>query len=89
MRTSIKIQIVDASGNVVDFNSTPLSKYEPANKDDSGSPAYYGFVDISGNWYIMKDTSGAYTFYAGTSDYATNWTNRATITPYQRFDLVF
>jgi hypothetical protein len=51
--------------------------YMVANIDNSGDPKYYGFEDASGNYYIMKETGGAYTYTAGTSGYSTAWTNRA------------
>lgn len=68
-----------------------LGNYKAANMDTS-TPAYYGFVDKDGNWYIMKEaTSGSvktYTYCKGTSGYATAWTNRATQT-YDTYDNTF
>lgn len=56
---------------------------------DESTPDYYGFVDVAGNWYILKIDGNSYT-YAGsnnnsayaptTASYATAWTNRASLT---------
>ena len=50
---------------------------------DNSEPAYYGFQARDGTWYILRATTSGATvsrLYArGTSDYSTNWTNRATL----------
>jgi hypothetical protein len=58
----------------------PLVGYQPSDTDTVSSPAYFGFVKKTGKWYIMKETSGAYRYCVGGGDYATNWTNRASLT---------
>lgn len=59
----------------------PTDVYALSNIDDSTTTEYYGYEDADGNWYIKKlDTSNAITFAAGTSNYATAWTNRASQT---------
>ena len=51
---------------------------------DNSSPAYYGFEARDGSWYIMQSTTTgaviARRYAQGASGYATNWTNRATLT---------
>lgn len=64
-----------------------LDDYKIGNIDTS-TPAYYGFTDKDGNWYIMKNDSGAYTYVKGASGYTTAWTNRATQT-YDYFYNIF
>jgi len=59
--------------------------YEIANEDVAGSPEYYGFVNSSGNWYILKVNAGAYTYTRGNTVFSTNWTGRAGLT-YSTFD---
>ena len=55
--------------------------YNIANKDDDGTPNYYGFEDSTGAWYIMRETVSAgndiYEYIKGDSDYSTSWTGRA------------
>lgn len=66
--------------------------YAASDVDDAAVPNYYGFVDKNGAWYILQeDVSGGVTQYRyakGSSDYATNWTNRAGLT-YALFNEVF
>lgn len=58
-----------------------LSKYYFADKDESGTPQYYGATDINGAWYILKVNGNAIGRYAtGASGYTTGWTNRASLT---------
>lgn len=52
--------------------------------DEAGSPAYYGFSNKDGAWYIIKNTSDTTFRYASKQstglDYAAAWTNRASLT---------
>lgn len=69
---------------VANTPTDPLIKYNPADLDDVPAVQYFGYTDNSGAWYVKRiDTSVApktirYSF--GQSDYATNWTNRASLT---------
>lgn len=55
--------------------------------DEAGNPAYYGFANRSGAWYIMQNT-GDTTFRLATRqsvsdayrDYAAAWAARASLT---------
>jgi hypothetical protein len=60
------------------FLQSSLS-YKITDIDDSADPSYYGFVEKDGRWFIMQrtDATGSYRYMAGSSDYATNWGNRA------------
>ncbi|HHD92284.1 MAG TPA: hypothetical protein ENL06_01500 [Candidatus Portnoybacteria bacterium] len=68
-------------------NVSIIDIYHISDIDDS-SPAYYGFVDKDGNWYIMKEDTGTYRYCKGTTDYSTNWSNRASLT-YDYYDNIF
>ena len=59
------------------------------NDIDESDPNYYGFTDESGAWFIMREqTSGAYRYTQGSTDYSTNWTNRASQS-YNTYDVTF
>ena len=82
-------KIVNKDGSVVNF--MVLDGFALSDADES-SPAYYGYVDVDGNWYIMKatvvGTVTSYTYASGTSGYATARTNRASQT-YKTFNAEF
>jgi len=85
-RTNSKMIMTDTLGN--QQLADVLAGYETANIDEASDPAYYGFTDTVGNWFIRKITSGASTFVRGTTNYSTNWTNRVGLS-YGTFDSVF
>ena len=66
----------------IDIESSILSSYEPTRTDDSTTTQYFGFIKTDGSWYIMKidSTTGIIIYTNGTTDFTTNWTNRATLT---------
>lgn len=62
--------------------------YKISEIDDS-SPAYYGFIDKTGKWFITKEeSSGAYRYTRGDTDFSTSWPNRASLT-YDYYDAIF
>jgi hypothetical protein len=65
----------------------PFSKYKCSDLEEDVT-SYYGFIDASGNWFIMQVTSTAIRFCKGTSSYSTNWTGRAGLT-YGYYDAIF
>lgn len=83
------INLKDVAGNKIDpAFSTPTDGYKISQIDDA-TPSYYGFVEKTGKWFIMKDDgAGAYRYTKGDSDFSTNWTNRASLT-YGYFDSIF
>jgi len=85
-RTNSKTILSDSYGN--EQKSNVLNGYTQGVYEASGDPAYYGFIDTEGNWYIQKITAGASTYSRGTSNFATNWTGRAALT-YYTFDQAF
>ncbi|OGD83148.1 hypothetical protein A2572_03825 [Candidatus Collierbacteria bacterium RIFOXYD1_FULL_40_9] len=84
------VSIKNSSGVKIDpAEAHPTDGYKITEIDDTSSPAYYGFVKKSGNWYIMReDSSGAYRYTKGTTSFSTNWTNRASLT-YDYFNSIF
>lgn len=81
--------LCDASGRLITDN--PLSGYKVSDEDGS-SPAYYGYINSAGGWYIIKATTAgsviSYRYAAGASDYTTNWTGRTGLT-YNYFNVEF
>ena len=68
--------------NELQFYASKLGNYMISDVDDASNPKYYGFADREGGWYILKEdtTDKTYRYCKGTSDYTTNWTNRASST---------
>ena len=66
----------------------PLSCYQPANRDETGSPCYYGYIDAFGSWCIMQDDgiNGITKFAFGTKDYTDYWDAKADLT-YEYFNV--
>lgn len=83
------VTLKDTAGNKIDpAVKQPTDGYNITDIDDS-TPAYYGFVDKDGNWFIQKEgTSGDYRYVKGSSSYTSNWSNRASLS-YDYFSNVF
>jgi hypothetical protein len=85
------VALKDSSGNKIDpAERQPTDGYKITDIDDS-SPAYYGFVNKNGAWFIQREgVSGDYRYIRGSSNYSTNWTNRTSPSlTYDYFDNVF
>jgi hypothetical protein len=84
------VGVKDSSGNKIDpAEKKPTDGYSISELDDSSSPSYYGFVHKNGSWYISRESAtGTYRYSKGSSDFSTNWTNRASLS-YNTFDVVF
>ena len=83
------VAIKDSSDSKIDpAIKSPIDAYGVTQIDDS-SPAYYGFVNKDGAWYITKeDSAGAYRYNKGVASFTSNWSNRAALT-YDYFDAIF
>ncbi|MGB4965993.1 MAG: hypothetical protein WBO77_02710 [Microgenomates group bacterium] len=83
------IGVKDSSGTLIDpSEKQPTDGYNISQVDDE-IPSYYGYVNKTGAWYIVKeDATGAYRYVKGASSFSTNWTNRASLT-YDYFDSIF
>lgn len=72
----------------------PLAAYKAADIPTVAEAAddikYYGFIDHSGSWYILRtvDSSGTQRFARGSSNYDTAWAARVSQI-YTYYDLVF
>jgi hypothetical protein len=78
-----------------------LSDYDSGWDKFKGNYSHTGYVNSDGQWYIEQETEvnevpfadeaiwiTAYRFAKGDTDYATNWTNRASLT-YNYYDVVW
>jgi hypothetical protein len=68
------VAVKDSSGTVIDpAEKQPTDGYRISRLDDS-DPAYYGFTNKDGGWFIMKEDSlGNYTYVVGSSGFDTTW----------------
>jgi hypothetical protein len=84
------VALKDTSGTKIDpAEKQPTDGYTISEIDDDAFPNYYGFVHKSGAWYIAKEEStGAFRYYKGASDFSTGWANRVGYT-YGYFDDIF
>jgi hypothetical protein len=77
-------EILNESKTIATNQLAALAGYKPSDIDTSTSTQYFGYIDYNGNWYIIKfDTIANTIRYAAGStsnSYATNWTNRTTLT---------
>jgi len=96
-KTNVRYLKVLDDGTVVAM-SNPTQLYKVADTDDpeTGNNSginYFGFVDVNGNWYILKeDLTGAtasYRYIKGSSGYPTNWTNRVSLVGWDYFYNIF
>jgi len=67
-----------AVDDLEEYTLDQLLQYKMSDYDDDSGTVYIGYVDKDGNWFIKKvDTSnGQVRYVAGTSGYATAWSNR-------------
>ena len=95
-KTNVRYLKVLDDGTVVAM-ANPTQLYKAADTDDpeTGNNSginYYGFVDVDGNWYILKEDltggTGTYRYIKGSGSYTTNWTGRAGLT-YDYFFNIF
>lgn len=85
------------------YNAAPMDIYfkfemfKPSDTevpDDGNGPNYYGFVSLSGQYYILRETISGflttleYYFPVPAGVYATDWAARSGLT-YSRYDLAF
>lgn len=84
------IGLKDSTGTRIDpAEKQPTDGYKITEIDDASLPAYYGFVNKTGAWFIQREgSSGDYRYVRGSSGFSTNWTNRASLS-YDYFDNVF
>jgi len=74
--TGGRMPVAPSSGG--DKNDTrPTDDYQ-ITEIDEGEVAYYGFTDMGGAWFIMKENSdtGSFRYYQGDKGFSQNWNNR-------------
>lgn len=68
--------MIPADGETTASGLLPTDKYRISEIDDS-KIAYYGFTDLKGGWFIMKeDEEGSFRYTKGESNFAGNWARR-------------
>ncbi len=84
------ISVKDSGGTKIDpAIKSPTDGYAIANIDSASYPAYYGFVNKDGGWYIMRENpQNTFQYSSGGSSFSTNWTGRAGLS-YASFDTTF
>lgn len=96
-KTNVRFLKVLDDGTVVTM-SNPTQFYRIADTDDpttgnNSGVNYYGFTDLDGNWYILKEdltgATGTYRYIKGATNYSTNWTNRGTLVGWDYFHNIF
>lgn len=81
---------VNSDGEIITGGGTSATVYKLSDEDSASDPAYYGYLDADGGWYILKitESTGTYRYVKGASDYSTAWTDRASQT-YVYYDSAF
>jgi len=83
------VETESLSGAAIRQVMSSVDKWQISDVDESVDPKYYGFLDASGAWYILQNTSGtSFRYVMGIADYTTSWTNRASLT-YDYYNLIF
>jgi hypothetical protein len=84
------VSLKDANGAKINpAERQPTDGYKISQLDDNNYPYYYGYINSTGAWYIMReDESSNYRYVKGSSNFSLNWTGRGALT-YDYFDSVF
>lgn len=82
--------LTDASGNRINPAQQKVTdNYSITEIDDSAATAYFGFINETGSWYVMKqDPEGAFRYCKGETDFPASWANREGL-KYDYFSNVF
>jgi len=78
------------STNINNQPMQPTAGFTISEIDNDGSVTYFGFVNSSGAWYIMKEdlNMGTYRYTEGRADFNLNWSHRTELT-YDYYQNVF
>ena len=84
------LAIKDTTGAKIDpAIKSPTDGYGISTVDSAAYPAYYGFLNKDGAWYILQENpQNTFLYSAGSANYAANWTNRSSLT-YSTYDVTF
>ena len=79
-----------ASSSDGDKNDTRITDDYQITEIDEGVVAYYGFTNMDGAWFIMKENSdtGSFRYYKGDKGFSQNWNNRENL-KYDYFYKIF
>ena len=72
------VALQDSAGQTIHPAETqPTDGYRISEIDES-EPSYYGFTNVGGAWYIMKEdnNSGSFRYAKGIADFSNNWEHR-------------
>jgi hypothetical protein len=86
----VSTDTLTVAGTMSVTNFPATSPYKLSGLDSSGDPAYFGYLDPDGNWYIMQVSISAGTsLYAkGASGFAAAWVDKV-IQSYDYYNAVF
>lgn len=84
------VSLKDASGVKINpAEKQPTDGYKISQIDNTDYPHYYGYVNLTGAWYVMnEDASGNYRYAKGDENFSLNWDGRSGLT-YDYFDSIF
>ncbi len=70
--------------------ASPTDEYTISEVDNENVVSYYGFINQTGGWFIMKEDAnrGAFRYVKGSTDFPYNWKNRRNL-EYNYFNEVF
>jgi len=83
------VALKDPSGNIINpAQDSPTDGYSISQIDDS-VPAYFGFVNKDGSWFIMREgEDSSFRYVKGEVNFGANWASRNKL-DYNYFDKVF
>ena len=83
------VALKDTAGNIVNpAQDSPTDGYSISQVDDS-VPAYFGFVNKEGAWFVMREgEDSSFRYVKGDTNFGINWTSRSKLN-YNYFDKVF
>lgn len=84
------VSLKDSHGAKIDpAEKQPTDGYEVCDIDDASIPAYYGFMNADGAWYIAREGNGGeYRYRRGSGNFAASWAIHDELS-YQYFNDVF
>lgn len=96
-KTNVRyLKVLDNGTLVATPNPTELYRVADTDDPETGNVSginYYGFVDINGEWYILKEdltgATGSYRYLRGSSDYDINWNGRTGLSGWDYFFNIF
>lgn len=80
--------VIDSNGSITGFVvGINFADYRIQDVDDAGTTKYYGYANVFGRWFILREntTTKTYRYSAGNSGYAAAFTGRAGLT----YDYIF